>query len=380
MPSDTSLPPTSTPAPPTPGAFDPGAIALSAEPLADGFRSLTFVTNAGDGSGALYVVEQAGRISTISASGGSAQPFLDISERVHSGGEQGLLGLAFHPDFEANGRFFVDYTDTHGDTVVSEFVRPPDGVLDTTAERVLLHVNQPFSNHNGGMLAFGPDGYLYIGLGDGGSGGDPNGNGQNPATLLATILRIDVDSGDPYAIPPDNPFANGAGGARPEVWDYGLRNPWRFSFDRLTGGLFIGDVGQDTREEIDAEPAGSGGRNYGWNIMEGDQCYGRSTCARGGLTPPAAAYGRDENCAVTGGYVYRGSPVSGALWRLRLLRLLQRQAVGPRRAARLSGAQPRVYELGRSGLGPSSFGEDEAGELYIVDHSGSIYRLVASTR
>jgi glucose/arabinose dehydrogenase len=230
------------------------------------------------------------------------------------------------------------------------------------------------------MIAFGSDGYLYIGMGDGGSGGDPQNNGQRLGTLLGKMLRIDVNSGDPYAIPADNPFADGSQGL-PEIWSFGLRNPWRFSFDRATGAMFIGDVGQNAREEIDVEPAGEGGRNYGWRIMEADRCYEILSCNRRGLTLPAASYGRDDgSCSVTGGYVYRGAQFpnlygayvfsdycSGILWALDA-------------DDALDDGSARVHELGRSGISPSSFGEDEAGELYMVGHGGAVFRLVAGAR
>ncbi len=351
---------------------------LTVEPLATDFRPMTLVTNAGDGSGLLYAVEQRGVVWTLDTQGNVApSPFLDISARIKSGGEQGLLGLAFHPDYASNGSFFVDYTNGRGDTVVSEFARGADGTGNPDSERVLLGITQPFSNHNGGMIAFGPDHYLYISTGDGGSANDPLGNGQRLDTLLGKILRIDVDSGDPYAIPADNPFADGGG--RPEIWDWGLRNPWRLSFDRLTGGLFIGDVGQDLHEEIDVEPAGAGGRNYGWNTMEAERCFLRSGCDRGGLTLPVVSYDHAGHCSVTGGYVYRGAQYpalygayvfsdycSGLLW-----------AIDADEA--LETGRARMFELGSSSLNPSSFGEDEAGELYVVNGNGGIYRVVART-
>jgi glucose/arabinose dehydrogenase len=244
----------------------------------------------------------------------------------------------------------------------------------------LLTVAQPYANHNGGMIAFGHDGYLYIGMGDGGSGGDPQGNGQRLDTLLGKMLRIDVNSGDPYGIPSDNPFAGGDGGL-PEIWSWGLRNPWRFSFDRLSGAMFIGDVGQNAREEINVEPAGEGGRNYGWAIMEADRCYDSNSCNRQGLTMPALAFGRDDgSCSVTGGYVYRGAAhpqlyggyvfsdyCSGFLWAIDA-------------DAAVADGQSNRFELGRADFSPSSFGEDEAGELYVVGHGGALYRVVATPR
>ncbi|MGI8928549.1 MAG: PQQ-dependent sugar dehydrogenase, partial [Candidatus Limnocylindrales bacterium] len=280
-------------------------------------------------------------------------------------------------------RLFVNYTNNDGDTVVSEFSRlsgqPGSVFADPGSERVLLTIDQPYANHNGGMIAFGPDGDLYIGMGDGGSAGDPMGNGQAPTTLLGKMLRIDVNAGDPYGIPADNPFVGGD--ALPEIWSLGWRNPWRFSFDRVTGAMFIGDVGQRAREEIDAEAAGDGGRNYGWNIMEGDLCYRTDPCATDGLTLPVVVNDRSNGeCAITGGYVYRGANYpelngayffsdycTGTLW-----------ALDAAEAVTTGSAETLV--LGEAGFGPSSFGEDEAGELYAVNLRGEIYRLVATPR
>jgi glucose/arabinose dehydrogenase len=365
---------------PPQGAFNPDAVALSIEQIASGYPPLTFLTNAADGSGRIFLVQQRGVIVTIDSAGVETGQFMDISDRIRSGGEQGLLGLAFHPDFESNGRFFVNYTARNSDSVTSEFALDSNGNGDPASERVLFTIDDPYPNHNGGMLAFGPDGYLYLGMGDGGSGGDPQNAGQSLNTMLGKMLRVDVNSGDPYGIPADNPFAGGGRGL-PEIWSYGLRNPWRFSFDRETGGMFIGDVGQSAREEIDVEPAGEGGRNYGWRIMEGDLCSDDPNCNRRGLTLPAASYGRDDgSCSVTGGYVYRGAQFpslygayvfsdycSGVLWAFDA-------------EAALATGRADMVELGQSGVSPSSFGEDEAGEIYLVGHGGAVYHLVATER
>lgn len=363
----------------SPAAFDPQAVELRLAPFAHGLRSPVFVTHAGDGSGILYVLEQAGRIMRLAPDGSVVQdPFLDIASEVSSGGERGLLGLAFHADYASNGRFFVDYTDGDGNTVVAEFRRSADGTADRGSERLILHVDQPYANHNGGMLAFGPDGYLYVALGDGGSGGDPHNNAQSRDVLLGKILRLDVDGAPPYAVPVDNPL-HGTPGARGEIWDFGLRNPWRFTFDRATGDLFIGDVGQGTYEEIDAEPAHGGGRNYGWRIMEGPECYKGGDCARGRLELPAAWYGRDDGCSVIGGYVYRGavSPLlqgaylfgdfcSGKIW-----------AIAAADAVR--GPATRTLLLDTD-LNVTSFGEDGNGELYLAESGGTIQHLVGQSR
>ncbi|MEO8625251.1 MAG: PQQ-dependent sugar dehydrogenase [Candidatus Limnocylindrales bacterium] len=354
---------------------------LTAQPFADGFEALTFLTNASDGSGALYVVEQRGKVYRLAADGSvdMTTPFLDITSRVSCCGERGLLGLAFHPNFGDDARLFLDYTDVAGNTAVSEFGLGVDGKVDPGSERFLLGIEQPFANHNGGMLAFGTDGYLYIGTGDGGSGGAAYENGQSTDTLLAKILRIDIDSGDPYAIPADNPFpANNHGGAMPEIWDWGMRNPWRFSFDRVTGDLWIGDVGQSSYEEVDAEPAGEGGRNYGWNVTEGLHCYAVTNCDQSAITMPVAEYSHDDGCSITGGYVYRGSAYpdlvgqyvfsdycSGRLWAIDAASSIQSGPVMP-------------IEHGSAPINPTAFGEDEAGELYLVNHAGQIFRLTLS--
>lgn len=342
--------------------------------------------------GWLLVQEQEGRVMAVELASGETSVTLDITDRVLGGGERGLLGLALHPNWPGNDlRAFVHYSDAAGNTVLSEFLMtdvdgPPR--LDPATERVLLRVEQPFANHNGGQLAFGPDGYLWLGLGDGGSGGDPLGNGQNPATLLGSILRIDVDDipddgndGIGYGIPEDNPFADGADGAA-EVYLYGLRNPWRFSFDRETGALWIADVGQNAFEEVNrVDPVADAGGNLGWNLMEASACFVEG-CTAEGLILPVAEYGPDRGCSVTGGHVYRGAAVkdlagwylfsdycSGLLFGVR--------SDVPGIAAGQRAATPRV--LLETGANVSSFGEDADGELYVADHaSGTIYRIVAA--
>jgi glucose/arabinose dehydrogenase len=349
-------------------------VKLQLTEVASGFNQPVFLTHAGDGSGQSYVVEQPGTVALLDREGHPvAEKFLDLRERIASGGERGLLGLAFHPGFRLNGRVFVDYTDRNGDTVVSE-LHATATRADPASERVLLHIDQPYANHNGGWIGFGPDRDLYIAMGDGGSGGDPHNNGQSKKTLLGKMLRIDVDRGDPYGIPAGNPFA-AEQGSRPEIWHYGLRNPWRNSFDRVTGDLFMGDVGQNRFEELDVQPAGKGGLNYGWNIMEGDSCFRQDPCDRSGLTLPVFAYGRDEGSVITGGYVYRGKAypffvgayvfgdyANGTIWAFRASDALS----GP--------VQP--VKLLDSGLSIASFGEDETGELYITDIAGGkVYRI-----
>lgn len=370
---------------PASATFDARNVKLALKPFASGLVSPLGLENAGDGTGRLYVVEQGGTIRIVEGGTVRSTPFLDISDLTEGGGEQGLLGLAFHPRYEDNRRFFVNYTDNSGDTVIAEYRRTKSNAYkaNPASARVLLTFDQPFANHNGGALAFGPDGFLYIASGDGGSGGDPMGNGQRTDTLLGKILRIDVDtrsSGLPYGIPSGNPY-NGTNGRR-EIYSIGLRNPWRISFDRSTGDLWIGDVGQSELEEIDKAKKGSGaGANYGWNVMEGDACYPTgTTCAglRQDFTDPVAVYSHDFGCSVTGGYVYRGSryPVmkggyffgdfcSGNIWAI---------------ASGASGQQ-RPELLLESGRQISSFGQDRRGELYLTDlQAGTIYKLTATAR
>ena len=336
------------------------------------FDDPVFITHPGDGSDWLFIVEQRGVIVAVSESTpGEAATFLDISDRVNRGGsEEGLLGLAFDPAFAENGRFFVYYSAAGPRrSVLSRFERLGDGA-NPDSELVILEIEQPYRNHNGGMIAFGPDGHLYVALGDGGSADDPQGNGQDPSTLLGSVLRIDVRNASEaqlYVAPPDNPFASDGRG-RPEVWAYGLRNPWRFSFDRETGELWAGDVGQNQFEEIDVVRAGA---NYGWNTMEGAHCFERSVCDQSGLTLPVAEYSHAQGCSVTGGYVYRGSAVpSLAGWYV-----YGDFCTGRIWAVPADGQQGlEGVEIADSGFSVSSFGEDANGELYVIDYGGSVYR------
>src|SRR5712692_7743353 len=277
------------------------------QPLVTGLASPTAITTAGDGSGRLFITLQGGTIKLFD--GFQLQTFLDISSLVSCCDEQGLLSTAFHPQYGSNGFFYVNYTNTAGDTVIARYrVSVNPSVADPNSAVILLTIAQPFDNHNGGQLQFGPDGYLYIGMGDGGSAGDPGNRAQDLGQLLGKLLRIDVNSAAPYAIPPTNPFV-GTPGARGEIWAFGLRNPWRFSFDRLTGDLFIADVGQSSREEVDFQPANStGGQNYGWRRMEGTACFNPSSgCNDGSLTLPTIEYDHTQGCAIIGGYRYRGT-------------------------------------------------------------------------
>lgn len=345
--------------------------------IASGFNRPVGLENAGDGSDRLFVLEQPGIIRLVKDGQLVQQPFLDIRDRVGSqASEQGLLGLAIHPEYSQNGYFFVNYTDRRGDTSISRFrVSADPDLADPSTEQRLLSIQQPFGNHNGGAVKFGPDGYLYLGLGDGGSGGDPRNFGQSLDTLLGKVLRIDVSRGDLYGIPESNPFVNGGG--EPEIWAYGLRNPWRLSFDRETGDLFIADVGQNAWEEINFQPASSpGGENYGWNIMEGLVCFGSSSCDTNGLVMPVHVYPtrQEGNCSVTGGYVYRGSRLPGFLGVYIFGDYCSGQVWGLLPGAGENWEHTLLFETEAS---ITSFGEDENGEVYLVNHRGEVLRLEA---
>jgi glucose/arabinose dehydrogenase len=352
--------------------------AITLQPVVTtGLTSPVAVTNAGDGSGRLFITEQTGTLRIWNGTALLPTPFLDIHTLVSCCGEQGLLSVAFHPSYETNGFFYVDYTNVAGNTVIARYqVSADPNVADPLSASILLTIPQPYANHNGGQLQFGADGYLYIGMGDGGSGGDPQNHAQNLNDLLGKILRIDVDGGTPYAIPSTNPFV-GVPNTRAEVWAYGLRNPWRFSFDRLSHDLYIGDVGQNLWEEIDFRPASSpGGENYGWRLMEGFHCYNPAMgCDTGTLTHPILEYGHTVGCSVTGGFVYRGSSIpqlfgvylygdfcTGIIWG----------------AARDCSGVWSTNQLLDSPYNVSSFGEDESGEVYLTHLGGAVYR-VAST-
>lgn len=351
--------------------------AISLSTFASGFSSPLDFETSDDGSGRMFIVQQAGSIRVISGGILLPTPFLDITGKVNfDHAEQGLLGLAFHPGYSQNHKFYVNYDRLSGtqiQTVIAEYQAPMNGdVADPASERILLTFNQPFTNHKGGQLAFGPDGFLYIGVGDGGSGGDPMGNGQNRQTLLGKILRIDVDhqtAGLQYTIPGDNPFVGTTD--RGEIWAYGFRNPWRFSFDRVTGRLFVADVGQDKFEEIDLLQKGG---NFGWNIMEGAHCFNPSSgCNMSGLQLPIAEYDHSEGVTVIGGFVYRGTAIpalvgqyvfgdfsNGKIWEL----------------TESAGTWTRSLLL-TTGRNISSFGQDAAGELYAVDYNGVVLKIVS---
>jgi glucose/arabinose dehydrogenase len=354
----------------------PDAAAYRWVPVASGLVEPTDIQFPDDGSGRMFVVEQPGRIRMIQNGQVISTPFLDISSEVGSAGsEQGLLGLAFHPNFKENPYVYVNYTDTNGNNVIARF-KADGNQADPSSENDLLQIQKPFPNHNGGAVVFGPEGYLYLGIGDGGSEGDPLGYGQNTDVLLGKILRIDVNQGDLFGIPPGNPFAKGGG--KPEIWAYGLRNPWRISFDRLTGDLYIADVGQDLWEEVDFVQAGSpGGSNFGWNYREGRHPYSPANPPAGlKLIDPVKEYSHAEGgCAITGGYVYRGSMpewqgiylygdfCSGLIWGL------------TRSGGAGANATWSSQLLFHTGAHITTFGQDQSGEVYFADRGGIIYEL-----
>lgn len=362
------------------------ATPLKTELFVAGLTKPLLVTFAPGDSTRVFIVEQGGRIRIVKSGSLLTDPFLDISSLVSSASEQGLLGLAFHPDYQANGRFFINFTNLSGNTVVRRYnVSGNPDSADVSSSFDIITINQPFSNHNGGMIAFGPnDGYLYIGMGDGGAANDPGNRAQNKKELLGKMLRIDVDIASPYGIPGDNPFA-GDTSYLPEIWALGLRNPWRFSFDRATGDMYIGDVGQNIIEEIDFQPdSSSGGENYGWRLKEGNNCFIPSTACDtlADMIAPITQYfhgGIPNKCSVTGGYVYRGCAIpdlygtyfygdfcSGETWSIRY------------DGTTLTDSTNRTSELGLGTVAISSYGEDYYGELYICTYfSGAVYKIVA---
>lgn len=351
-----------------------GQITLRAQEVASGLSSPVYLTSpAADAR--LFIVEQPGRIRIVQDGQLLGTPFLDITSRVASGGERGLLSVAFHPQYGSNGFLYVNFTDLNGNTRIERFtVSSNRNVASAASAKLILGVTQPASNHNGGLNMFGPDGMLYIAMGDGGGGGDPQGNGQNRNTLLGAMLRIDVDRGDPYAIPSGNPYV-GQSNARGEIWAIGLRNPWRFAFDRQGGTLYVADVGQSRLEEVDVVPATRPGVNYGWNIMEGSTCYNASACDRQGLELPAVEYEHAGGaCSITGGFVYRGAAIPEIAGHY----FYSDYCAGWVRSFMYSSgvvSDQRSWEIGDIGS-VTSFGEDASGELYIVSANGRVYRIV----
>jgi glucose/arabinose dehydrogenase len=364
-------------------APDLSRLAITLEPFATVAGGPLAMTAPDDGTGRLFVAAQEGQIWLVEADGSvGAEPMADLGPRLTSGGERGLLGLAAHPTFPTDPRIFVNYTNQAGDTIVASIALAGDDPdrFDTDTQRELLFQEQPYPNHNGGGVVFGPDGFLYLSLGDGGSGGDPQGNGQRLDTLLGKILRVDVDhasdaSTGGYVTPSTNPFAGGGG--LPEIWHWGLRNPWRLSFDRASGDMWIGDVGQNAFEEIDVARSGASGLNFGWNVMEGSHCFNAERCSTDGLTLPVTDYGRDLGCTVIGGYVYRGSayPLLAGTY------LFADYCSG--RIFALDAASDALVapvEVGTGGGQISAFGEDTDGELYVLNLGGVISKVVATER
>ena len=354
----------------------PAVEALRLQEVASGLTSPTFLTAPADDA-RLFVVEQPGRIRIVENGEVLSTPFLDIADRVGTGGERGLLSMAFHPRYAQNGFFYVYYTDRSGDIRVERFRVSADRARAdaATARNIITIPHRDASNHNGGLVAFGPDGRLYLATGDGGGGGDPQRNGQNPASLLGKMLRLDVDGAEPYAIPAGNPFASGGG--RPEIWAIGLRNPWRFAWEREAGTLFVADVGQRAWEEVNAVPASAAGLNYGWNAMEGAHCFpSGSTCDTAGKTLPALEYGHGDGCSITGGYVYRGRALAG----MRGTYFYSDFCRGWLRSFRMANGavtDRRQWEVGSIG-NVTSFGEDAQGELYLLA-GGRVLRIVPAS-
>jgi len=365
-PGATTLPEAAPPSPPIPLA----QLKLSIEPLWRDFAAPIYLTNAGDGSGRIFVVEQGGTIRIVHYGSVTPRPYLDVSKLISKGGERGLLGLAFSPDFETSGRIYVDYTDVRGDTVVARYTAddPASDEPNWSAPEVVLQVKQPFANHNGGCLQFGPDGKLYVGMGDGGSAGDPNRNAQNSASLLGKLVRIDV-SGTTF---------------KPEMYSKGLRNPWRFSFDASSGALWIGDVGQASWEEIDYVTTPTAGLNFGWNRWEGNHPYPASAKAgsKTGFTFPIAEYPHPEGESVTGGYVYHGTNYPAMIGTYFYADFVKGW-VGAIRLTAPDGTPLKTPEnrvLMQSDMRPSSFGVDESGELYLVDYRGTVYVVTGAAK
>jgi glucose/arabinose dehydrogenase len=390
----TALPPTQSSRP----EITAGSAAATGSPVAladldlklqerwSGFSAPVYVTNAGDGSKRLFVVEQGGFVRVIAGGNVADKPYLDVHNLVSTGGERGLLSIAFAPDFKDNGRVYVNYTNVNGDTRVMRYTAP-DPASDAPAwgkPTEVLAVAQPYANHNGGGLQFGPDRMLYVGMGDGGSGGDPQSRAQDRRQLLGKMIRLDVgEAGSApadgrYSIPAGNPFA-GDPSARPEIWSLGMRNPWRFSFDASGGAMWIGDVGQDAWEEIDYAPPATGGQNWGWNLWEGDHRYppDAAPISRNGFVFPILEYSHPTGESVTGGYVYRGSRYP-ALVGTYLYADFTKGWIGGIRLAGADGrplAQPEKSTLLSTKTQPSSFGVDEDGELYVLDYGGSVWAV-----
>ena len=381
------------------------SISLSSELVSDGFKKPVFVISYPTDASILYVVEQAGKVIVLDSGQKKSKPFFNINKRVvnpfRPGDERGLLGFAFHPDHENNKKFYINYIDNDGHTIVSEFIAQSKYKADHNSERVLLRLEQPYGNHNGGHIEFGNDGYLYIAIGDGGAAGDPLDSGQDLTSLFGKVIRIDIN-GSPYSIPKSNPFY-GIKNAREEVWAWGLRNVWRFSFDKKTGDIYYGDVGQNKWEEVNFEPASSsGGNNYGWRQMEASYCFEpKENCKRDGMVLPIIEYPNDayhpafalgrknqlnvEGCSVTGGYVYRGKKLkgfegvyffgdycSGNIWSFKVIDGKANEFKNRTEEINIADGEFTNYI--------SSFGQDADGEIYIVDYNGAVYKIIAKKK
>jgi glucose/arabinose dehydrogenase len=352
----------------------PSDFVLKLQEVASGLNNPVYVTSP-PGDARLFIVDLIGRIRIVENGQLLATPFLDIVSRVASGGERGMLSVAFHPQYRTNGFFYVYFTGNNGEIRIERFsVSANANQANAASAKVILTVAHPRANHNGGLAMFGPDGMLYLGLGDGGGGGDPDHNGQNQTTLLGKLLRINVDSGDPYAIPSGNPFV-GRNDARQEIWAMGLRNPWRYAFDRSTGRLYVADVGQDAIEEVNVVTATRAGVNYGWNVLEGSSCYNASTCNKSGFEIPVLEYSHGNNqCSVTGGFVYRGtamSEIAGSYFYADYCAGWVKSFTWNNGAA----SDQKDWNLGNVG-NITSFGEDSSGELYLTSASGRVYKFV----
>ena len=350
-------------------------VRLTVEQVGPGFDQPVYVT-APSNDPRLFIVEQPGTIRIIENGRLLDRAFLDIESKVRAGGEQGLLSVAFHPQYRSNGFLFVNYTDKSGDTRIERYTVSTDrNLADPKSAKLTLSIDQRYSNHQGGLAMFGPDGMLYIGMGDGGSQGDPHGNGQNRNVLLGKLLRINVDRADPYLVPSANPYVKGGG--RGEIWALGLRNPWRFAFDRFSGLLYIADVGQDRWEEINVVPMSIAGVNYGWKIMEGASCYGTSNCNQSGLQRPAVSYSHENStCSVIGGFVYRGQKIPEIKGQYFYSDYCNSWL---RSFGFADGKVTDRHEWPIGKLGSiTSFGEDAQGELYICTSSGRVYRIIKS--
>ncbi|WP_050409620.1 sorbosone dehydrogenase family protein [Massilia sp. NR 4-1] len=369
-----AMPPAAAPAP------LPAALSLGLREVAAGLSQPILLT-APAGDSRQFIVERPGRIRVLENGSLLVKPLLDISAQTTTDGERGLLSLAFHPEFARNGRFYVYYTDRSGNIAIDRFTMSADPyVADPQSQTRVLSIGHPtYSNHNGGLLAFGPDGFLYIGTGDGGGGGDPNRNAQNPESMLGKLLRLDVDSGlsTAYKVPSDNPYA-GQSGKRGEIWALGLRNPWRFAFDGTSRQLYIADVGQGQREEVDIASIATGGNNYGWPIMEGSACYNAASCASAGLVRPAFEYTHGSaganGCSITGGYVYRGAAIPELAGRY----FYSDYCKGFLKSFLYSGgtvSEQRDWGIANVG-NVLSFGQDAQGELYVLVGGGKVYKLV----